>query len=611
MEVCREGWLERAGEHHGAGRLEDAVWCYRRVLQAAPDDVAALIGLADVLEALGRPTEAIDLLAQAVARSSDSAPLCSRLADAHHARRDLPAAIEAYRRAIAQGADQAAVWWGLGCALAAVGDHAGAVEAFRRLADIQPDNGMAMVNLGQSLFELGQVDPALDAFRRSLGRLPEGAECLALANIAVVVPGSPTAGNREILEARRTWARRCIPAAPPDRPSPTPGRRIRLGYVSAMFDQRNWMKPVWALVNHHDRDRFEVHLLSDRPATAIEAVYRPDSRELLHHTHGLTNRELAGFIEDLRIDILIDLNGYSRPARLGLFALRPAPVQAAWFNMYGTSGLGQFDYLIGDRHVIPPDEEAFYTERIVRVPGSYLTFEVTYPVPEVAPAPCLRRGALTFGCLAPLYKITAEVVESWSRILTGCPGTRLLLKGRALGRPGAGEFVRGLFARFGVPADRLVLEGPADHYAFLERYADVDVALDTFSYNGGTTTMEALWQGVPVLTFAGDRWASRTGASLLREAELPDFVAPDRESYVARAIALARDPGTPGRLERLRRGLRDRLRAAPVCDAARFARDMEAEYLKMYDLGSLGRGPIPNVGETSARRDRPRALEVP
>jgi predicted O-linked N-acetylglucosamine transferase (SPINDLY family) len=266
---------------------------------------------------------------------------------------------------------------------------------------------------------------------------------------------------------------------------------------------------------------------------------------------------------------------------LGLFALRPAPVQAAWFNMYGTSGLSRFDYLIGDRHVVPPEEDAFYTERIVRVPGSYLTFEVTYPVPEVAPAPCLRRGALTFGCLAPQYKITTQVVEAWSRILRECPGTRLLLKSAVLGRPEAREFVRGLFARYEVPADRLLLEGPAEHYDFLGRYADVDIALDTFPYNGGTTTMEALWQGVPVLTFSGDRWASRTSASLLREAGLPEFVAPDRESYVDRAIALAHDPDTPDPLDRLRRGMRDRLSAAPVCDAARFARDMEEEYLRM------------------------------
>jgi predicted O-linked N-acetylglucosamine transferase (SPINDLY family) len=581
--------LERARQQHRAGRLDEAERVYQRVLKAEPTHLEALIGLADVLEALGRNAEGIEALEWALARTPDSAPLHGRLADALQAQGDLARAIEAYRRAIALGADLAGVWWGLGCALATVGDHAPAVESFRRQVAIQPDNGMARLNLGKSLFELGQVDPALEAFRRSLGRLPEGADCLALGNIAVAIPGSPTASNREILEARRAWASRCLPAAPAARVSegrnPTPGRPIRLGYVSSFFDRPNWMKPVWALINHHDRDRFEIHLFSDRPSSAIEHGYRRDPRDVFHETPGLTNQELARLIEGLRIDILIDLNGYSRPSRLPLFALRPAPVQVAWFNMFATSGMVSFDYLIGDRHVIPSEEEAFYTERIVRIPGSYLTFEVNYPVPEVAPAPCLRRGALTFGCLAPQYKITTEVVEAWSRILRECPGTRLLLKSVVLGQPEARAFVLGLFGRSGVPADRLWLEGPADHYDFLGRYADIDLALDTFPYNGGTTTMEALWQGVPVFTFSGDRWAARISASLLREAGLPDFVAPDLESYVARATALAHDPDTPGRLDELRRGLRDRLCAAPACDAARFARDMEEVYVGMSSRG--------------------------
>jgi predicted O-linked N-acetylglucosamine transferase (SPINDLY family) len=605
----REDWLERAREHHRAGRLEDATSCYRRALQAGPDQVDALIGLVDVLQALGRPTEAVERLEQAVARSPDSAALHGRLADAHHAQGNLSAAIEAYRRAIALGAEHAAVWWGLGCALASQGDHAAAVESFRRLVAIEPDHGMALTNLGKSLFELGQVDPALEAFRRSLAVLPEGADCVAMANIAIVIPGSPMAGNREILEARRAWAARCLPAASADRAfeqrSLDPDRPIRLGYVSAFFDKPNWMKPVWALINHQDRHRFEIHLFSDRPGAAIGPVYRRDPRDTVHDTGRLSNPELARLIEELRIDVLIDLNGYSGPHRLALFALRPAPVQAAWFNMFGTSGLSSFDYIIGDRHVVPPEEDVFYSERIVRVPGSYLTFEVTYPVPEVAPVPCLGRGALTFGCLAPQYKITSEVVEAWLRILRACPETRLLLKSAVLGRPEAREFVCGLFARSDVTANRLLLEGPADHYDFLGRYAEVDLALDTFPYNGGTTTAEALWQGVPVLTFTGDRWATRISASLLREAGLPEFVAPDLESYVARAIALAQDPATPGRLVELRRGLRDRLRAAPVCDAVRFARDMEKEYLGMLHQ------TIPDVRETSAPSHRPRAVEVP
>ena len=207
---------------------------------------------------------------------------------------------------------------------------------------------------------------------------------------------------------------------------------------------------------------------------------------------------------------MIDLNGYSRPSRLPLFALRPAPVQVAWFNMFATSGLECFDYLLGDQHVIPHTEEGYYTEKVVRVPGSYLTFEVTYPVPDVSPPPCLIGGNLTFGCLAPQYKITTEVVKAWSRILVASPRSRLILKNVVLGKPAARDFVRELFEGFGVPADRVDLEGPAEHFTFLERYQDIDVALDTFPYNGGTTTMEALWQGVPVLTFSGDRWAAES-----------------------------------------------------------------------------------------------------
>ena len=139
------------------------------------------------------------------------------------------------------------------------------------------------------------------------------------------------------------------------------------------------MKPVWGLINHHDRDRFEIHLFSDGPESAIGHGYRADPRDRFHDTSGLANAALARLIEELQIDILIDLNGYSRPSRLPLFTLRPAPVQVAWFNMFATSGLECFDYLVGDEHVIPPEEEGFYTEQVVRVPGSYLTFEVDLP----------------------------------------------------------------------------------------------------------------------------------------------------------------------------------------------------------------------------------------
>jgi len=210
----------------------------------------------------------------------------------------------------------------------------------------------------------------------------------------------------------------------------------------------------------------------------------------------LSNEAVASQIEQAGIDLLVDLNGYSAMRRLSLAALRPAPVIAGWFNMYATTGMRCFDYLIGDDYVIPAAEEKFYCEKILRVPGSYLTFEVNYAVPAVAPPPCLKSGAITFGCLASQYKIPPEVVAAWCRILQQAPASRLMLKNAALGSAGTRKFVRGLFEEHGIPPGRLRLEGPSDHNEFLKMYDEVDVALDPFPYNGGTTTTEAIWQGV-------------------------------------------------------------------------------------------------------------------
>jgi predicted O-linked N-acetylglucosamine transferase (SPINDLY family) len=282
------------------------------------------------------------------------------------------------------------------------------------------------------------------------------------------------------------------------------------------------------------------------------------------------------------IDVLVDLNGYSRPGRMALFARRPAPVQVAWFNYYATSGMDCFDAVFVDATVLPAGEERFCSEPVVRVPHCYLAFEVGYPVPDVDPAPSLSRGYVTFGCFAPHYKVTPEVVATWARILNGSPATRLVLKSTLLGTGDGRSYVRAQFERAGVPADRVELDGPAEHFDFLAKYGDVDLALDTFPYNGGTTTMEALWQGVPVLAFCGDRWASRISASLVLSAGLAEFVSPDVEAHVALAAELANAPGTPARLDALRRTMRGRLARSAACDPGRQAEFFEREYLRLY-----------------------------
>jgi predicted O-linked N-acetylglucosamine transferase (SPINDLY family) len=435
-------------------------------------------------------------------------------------------------------------------------------------------------------FQLGQVDEALAIYQEATGGgNPEAAH----AAIAVIVPGSPRSGNQAILDARRIWAERYLPPARParsnQRPQPS-GAPLRIGYVSSFLQCDNWMKPVWGLINRHDRRSFQIHLFSDAPADQIKNGYRQQPEDCFYNIGGLGDDAVADLIEQARIDVLVDLNGYSQIERLPLFALRPAPVIVGWFNMYATTGMSCFDYLIGDDVVIPAEEEEYYCERIVRVPGSYLTFEVAYPVPEVTAPPCSATKRFTFGCLAPLYKITEQAVAAWSRILRGAPDSLLMLRNSALGSPEAVEFVHAMFRRQEISHDRYRLEGPAEHYEFLQTYDQIDLALDTFPYSGGTTTMEAIWQGVPVVTFLGDRWVARISASILLAANLESFVCQGLDDYVSTAIRLAQSPDRCKVLGELRRNMRSRLRQSPVCDTPAFALEMERIYHMMVDVSS-------------------------
>jgi predicted O-linked N-acetylglucosamine transferase (SPINDLY family) len=348
------------------------------------------------------------------------------------------------------------------------------------------------------------------------------------------------------------------------------------------------MKPVWGLINHHARARFQIVLFSDSAPAKGMPGYGQHPADRICNTSELTTPQLADLIRDSEIDILVDLNGYSTMERLPLFLHPCAPLTVAWFNMYATSGLPAFDYIVGDDEVIRPDEEPFYTERVLRLPASYLTFEVTHPAPQVAPPPCLKSGRLCFGSLVSQYKITSGVLDAWAEILRRTQGTSLLLANAALKSRCNRDFVLDQFSSRGVPPERLELRGPGPHLEFLRHYDRIDVALDAFPYNGGTTTMEAIWQGVPVLTFDGDRWASRTSQTLLRRCHLGEFVARDAAGMVQMAIDLATDPRSPSKLCSLRLEMRAHLAASAACNVAAMAQGMEGLYLQIWTAHKAG-----------------------
>jgi protein O-GlcNAc transferase len=613
--------------HRAVGGLEEAAACFRRALDAEPAHGDSLAALGQTLHALGRASEALPFLEQATRWTPADAGLACDLGDALAALGRGADAARCYETAISFEPGLGRAWFSSGCVARDQHDYAEAAERFRQACQLRPEWAQAHHNLGQALFQTGQVDAALGEFEVAA---EAGSGDVSRAMAAVIVPGSPGATNATILAVRRDWAGRvfqkndrpqnamvcpteqhsrnqktpatrspalrrrhedsplqgenltgCDTKARDDRPQsamvcPT---KLRIGYLSAFFQRRNWMKPVWGVIHGHDRASFEVHLFSDGPEDAIGKEYRRSAGDVFHDISGLSNEAAAERIEQSGVDVLVDLNGYSAMARLPLVAARPAPVVIGWFNLYATSGMDAYDCLVGDAVAIPPEEERFYGERIARVPGTYLAFEVGYATPEVTAPPCLdSRGGLAFGSLASQYKITPEVLSAWSAILRQAPGSTLLLKNAGLEAEGMRRFVRTGFESEGIGGDRLVLEGPAEHDEFLRSYGRIDVALDPFPYNGGTTTTEALWQGVPVICFRGDRWAARTSASLTMAAGLGGFVAADRAGYVALAVELARDRETPARLAELRRNMRDRLRASAACDTAGLARHLERIY---------------------------------
>ncbi|HUB12827.1 MAG TPA: hypothetical protein VMB34_12795 [Acetobacteraceae bacterium] len=500
-----------------------------------------------------------------------------RRADALHVEQNYREAIAAYRLALHGDAALFEAWYGLGCAQHASQAYGDAAASLHRAVALRADADGARCNLAESLFQLGDVDRAVAAYEQVVaGGNPE-ARRIALASLACIAPGAPTQDNAGVLAARRRWIE--AQALEVQRLTPAPaeaGRKLRVGYLGAFFGARNWMKMYMGVINAHDRERFEIHLLADGQPPSAENGYVDHDEDRIWELGGISNAELARHIVDARLDVLVDLNGYSYQSRLPVFLYRPARLQICWSGMYGTTGMHEIDWLVGDAAAIPPEEEQYCCERLARVAGTYLAFWPFYPVPEVAPPPSLETGHLTFGCLSSAYKLTDPTIAAYAAILHAAPTSRLLLRNRTLDQPSNRAALLARFAHHGITTERLILHGGSEHFEFLRSYERIDVALDTFPYNGGTTTVEALWQGVPMLTCNGDRWAGRTSRSLLLAAGLGDWVAADIEGFKTAGATLANAADTPARLAALRQGMRAMLRTSAACDVTGLCRSLEA-----------------------------------
>jgi predicted O-linked N-acetylglucosamine transferase (SPINDLY family) len=591
-----------------AGRLREAEALAQQVLQYAPDSPTALQCLGLIAHHAGQFAEAVNLLRRAAANLPTNPEYQYNLSEPLRALGRDDEAHAALREAIRLRPDFAQAHLNLGALLARAGKWEEAIGPFREAIRLRPQDPTGYLNLSKSmralerldeveelrrkaiavapdfapsysmlgslLREEGRIGEAVESFRRAIALKPDFRE--AHSNLCYALYFDPDVSCATIFQEHLAWAQRF--AEPlrgqlkPHDNDRSPDRKLRIGYVSPELRQHVvafFMEPI---LEHHDRERFEVYAYAD-VSNPDEVSRRLQSNvDVWRMTSGIPDERLTDIIRQDKIDILIDLSLHMRASRLRTFALKPAPVQITHLGYCGSSGLRTMDWCVIDPHMMSPGCERFFSERLLPLPRSYWAYRAAPNSPDVGPPPAARNGYVTFGSLNSLGKVNSHVLRAWAALLSRVANSRLVTH-----VPGGAKnpSILKRFADHGIPPDRLetVEYRPRDQY--LDAYNRIDIALDPFPYGGGTTSLDAAWMGVPLVTLAGQSAVARAGVTILTNLGLPELIARAPEQYLDIAAGLA---ANFDRLSALRSSLRERMRNSPLMDEAGYIRDLEEAY---------------------------------
>lgn len=530
-----------------SGHLDEAEASYRRALEIRPDYVQVYSNLGIMLNGIGRPAEAEASL----------------------------------RRALQLNPDYAQAHNNLGNVLQDMGQLAEAETSYRRALEIRPDLAETYNNLGNVLQDMGRLDTSEASYRQALLLKPDyfKAHSNLLFSLNHSSSNAPSYGFAEAQLYGRKLSQQVASRFTEWSCALRP-ERLRIGFVSGDLKNHPVGYFLKNLLNHLDSAAVElIAYPTDAYADEFTARIKPRF-SAWKPLSGLNDETAARLIHSDGVHVLIDLSGHTRYNRLPVFAWKPAPVQVSWLGYFATTGVAEMDYLIADPWTLPESEELHFTEKIWRLPETRLCFTPPDIELDISPLPALTNGYITFGCFNNLTKMNDEVVALWSRVLASVSDSRLFLKAKQLTELEVREHTVARFAEHGIDADRLILEGPDSREKYLATYHQIDIALDPFPYTGGTTSVESLWMGVPVLTLAGESFLSRQGVGILMNANLPEWVAADEDDYVRRAALQAGDLQS---LSALRNGLRQRLQTSPIMDARRFAIHFESAVRGMWE----------------------------
>jgi predicted O-linked N-acetylglucosamine transferase (SPINDLY family) len=535
-------------KHQQAGNVQQAEHIYGEILKADPGYFHALNNLGIILVDKG----------------------------------ELDTAIVHFEKAIQLNPEFTVAYYNLGSTFLKKYQSYNAVKYFEKALHLNPNFPEVYVSLGNILKGQGKIREAENCFRHALQIKPDF--ITAYEALLLCMNYDADLKPQDILNEHVRFTKQFAePLYKP--PYPTyelsANRRLRIGYVSPDFRTHSVSYFIEPVLIAHNRERFEIFCYSNVafPDEVTQRIQRhvDQWRSIV----GKSDETAAELIHSDNIDILIDLAGYTVHNRILIFAHKPAPLQMNWIGYPATTGLTTMDYKIVDSYTDPPGmTEQFYTEKLIRLPESYLCYLPHKDCPDVLELPSIKAGHITFGSFNNLAKTSETVIEVWSKILKLVPNSHLIMKTFSLSDAMIRHYVMDKFKQKGINIDNISLLpidlSPKSH---LSKYNSVDIGLDTFPYNGTTTTCEALWMGVPVITLAGTNHASRVGVSLLSNVGLTELIARTQEEYIEIAVKLARNIE---RLRSLQESLRDRMAQSPLTNAGRFTAHLEKCYRDIW-----------------------------
>jgi protein O-GlcNAc transferase len=551
------------------GQLDKAEQALRRATFLKPGAAVFHFNLGNIIFSQARLADAEVAYRTAIQHQPDYPEALNNLGTVYRDLENLDAATTCYENAVKQRPTYAEAVYNLANAYRDAGRLSDAATLIRQALALNPSNPKAHNTLGNILSESARSDEALASFQAAMTLDPNSMGIASnVLSCLQYVDGIDAAKFRT---AHADWAQRFsqfAPSPPPARARKTVDAPLKVGFISPDFGRHPCGFLSVRLFEHFDRAQINPIVWSTRRATREDDMSRRIAAVAdWRRVEALTDNDLAAAITVADVDILIDMSGHTAGHRLGVFARKPAPLQMSWLGYVGTTGLQTMDYIIADRWHAPSGHDSSGPEQFLRLDDGYVVFDPP-DTGDVAPLPALRNGYVTFGTLNSPTKLNAKVFDSYAAILGRVQNSKLILRFRGLDDPGVSTFIRAQFKARGIDPTRFDIRGGATPAAFLATYNEIDIALDTFPYSGGLTTCEALWMGVPTVTFPGQTFAGRHATSHMSNAGLADFVARDRSDFENLAVAKANDLQN---LAPLRAELRERVAASPLCNGSRFA----------------------------------------